>query len=71
MEEIFAGIVFMVLVFSLFPLLWWRRRRVARSGDEDEAEAAPVVKSRALTLLIFSVELKFRLENVLKSNFPL
>ncbi|XP_078433288.1 DDRGK domain protein isoform X2 [Wolffia australiana] len=38
MEEIFAGIVCMILVFGLLPLLWWRRRRISRESDEDEAQ---------------------------------
>ncbi|XP_010930863.1 DDRGK domain-containing protein 1 [Elaeis guineensis] len=38
MEEIIAGVLCMLLVFSLFPLLWWRRREIARSPHEHDEE---------------------------------
>lgn len=41
MEGIVVGILSMLLVFALIPLLWWRRRQVARSPHDHEDEPQP------------------------------
>ncbi|KAJ0966114.1 hypothetical protein J5N97_027252 [Dioscorea zingiberensis] len=42
MEELVAGILCMLLVFVLFPLVWWRRRRISQSPEEiDLHESRP------------------------------
>ncbi|XP_065044234.1 DDRGK domain-containing protein 1-like [Musa acuminata AAA Group] len=48
MEGIVVGILSMLLVFALIPLLWWRRRQVARSPHDHEDEPQPQQAERVV-----------------------
>ncbi|OAY70472.1 DDRGK domain-containing protein 1 [Ananas comosus] len=48
MEEIIALVLSMLLVVAIVPLLWWRRRQIARSPHEHEGEPQPQMEERVV-----------------------
>ncbi|PKA48687.1 DDRGK domain-containing protein 1 [Apostasia shenzhenica] len=47
-EGIVAGLLCMILVFALFPLMWWRRRQIGRSPHEHEEEPQQAMTERVV-----------------------